>query len=164
GHREVEVGARDGVRGTGHLGDLVGPPGVPDPAVDRGVDRGLGGLGLDALARGDLLDELAASALEELGDAVEDLSTVVRRRAGPPGLGLTSGDDGLAGVLAGGERSVREEGAVVGRHLVGATRLAAGELPADEELVRLANVEAGAHRALPSARYAARPWRPPSRP
>src|SRR5690606_39618440 len=106
----------------------------------RGVDRGLGGLGLDALARGDLLDELAASALEELGDAVEDLSTVVRRGPGPARLRLARGDDGVPGVLAGGERSVGEEGAVVGGPLVGAARLAAGELPADEEQIGRAHV------------------------
>ena len=37
-HREVEVRARDRVRRPDHLGELVGPAGVPDDAVDRALD------------------------------------------------------------------------------------------------------------------------------
>ena len=47
----------------------------------------------------------------------------------------------------------------------GAARLRAREGPADEELVGLADLEALAHAPTgASARYSARPWRPPSRP
>ena len=38
GDREVEVRRRDRVGRAEHLGDLVGPAGVPDPAVDGPVD------------------------------------------------------------------------------------------------------------------------------
>ena len=38
GDREVEVRRRDRVRRAEDLGDLVGPAGVPDPAVDGAVD------------------------------------------------------------------------------------------------------------------------------
>ena len=38
GDREVEVRRRDRVGRAEHLGDLVGPAGVPDPAVDGAVD------------------------------------------------------------------------------------------------------------------------------
>ena len=37
-HREVEVRARDRVRPTEHLRQLVGEPGVPDPTIDRPLD------------------------------------------------------------------------------------------------------------------------------
>ena len=41
--REVEVRGRDRVRRAQDLGDLVGPAGVPDPAVDGAIDDRRGG-------------------------------------------------------------------------------------------------------------------------
>lgn len=83
GNREVEVRARDGVRRAGHLRDLVAPSRVPDPAVDRRVDRGRGAVRVEPLARGDGRDELGPAVLEDLGDPVEDLAAVVGGRARP---------------------------------------------------------------------------------
>ena len=83
GQREVEVRAGDWVRAADHLRDLVRPTGVPDPAVDRGVDDLLRARPGEPLAPGYLVDELGPAALHELGHAVEHLPAVVRGRAGP---------------------------------------------------------------------------------
>jgi hypothetical protein len=74
-----------------------------------GVHHLGGPAGGQPLGGGDLGGELVAAALEHLGDAVEDLAAVVRRRAGPAGDRLARGDDGLARVLARGPRGVGEK-------------------------------------------------------
>src|SRR5439155_15748207 len=115
GQVEVRPGDRVGV--AVHLGELVRPAGVPDPAVDRRVD-------LLCVAT-QLRDELVAPAFEHLGDAVQDLAAVVCGRAGPAGERLARGYHRVADVLAGGERRVGEEVAVGRRHAVGPPGLAA---------------------------------------
>ena len=82
-----------------------------------------------------------------LGDPVEDLAAVVRRPAGPAAEGLAGGDDGVAGVLARGQRGVGEEPALGVVDDVGVAGLGAREGAADVELVGLADVDAG-HRSL----------------
>src|SRR5690606_20396686 len=159
----------DGVRVARDLGDLVGPPGVPDPPVDRGAHRGLGTGPGEPLAGPDVGDELRPPSLEQLRDPVQHLATVVRRRTGPPRLRGAGRADGVARVLAGGHRRVRQERAARRAYLVGAARLRAGERPAHVELVGLADVDAPPladhrHRTSPSTRYGPRPCRPPSRP
>ena len=81
---KLKYGAATGFDGAEHLGDLVGPAGVPDPAVDGPVDdlrrpRRRGAPSAAATS----LDELVAPALHELGDAVQDLAAVHRGAAGP---------------------------------------------------------------------------------
>ena len=83
GDGEVEVRPGDGVGAAQHLRELVGPAREPHPAVDRLGDGGIGGLGLEALGGGDLLGELRAAALRDLGHAVQHLAAVVRGLAAP---------------------------------------------------------------------------------
>src|SRR5690606_32832935 len=146
-----------------HLRILVAPARVPDPHVDGRVDLRGRGCGARALLIDDLVDELGAASLEDLGDAVQHLAAVVRRGSGPALHGGTGCDDGIPSVLARRLGGVREEGALGRENLVGASGLAAGEGPADRELVRLRYGQSLAHADAP-LRYAVRPWRPPSRP
>ena len=82
--REVEVRPGHRVRGCrATCCDLVGPPRVPDPPVDRGVDAAVG---IGCAGVGELGLELLAAALHQLGHAVQDLAAVVGRHAGPPRL------------------------------------------------------------------------------
>src|SRR5690606_33335656 len=97
------------------------------------------------------------------GDAVQHLPAVVRRGTRPALDRSASGDHGIPGILARRLGGVGQEGALLREHLVGATRLAARERPADGELVGLRNGETRAHADAPF-RYAVRPCRPPSRP
>jgi hypothetical protein len=83
-----------------HGGDLVRPTGVPDPAVDGCVDDGVRAAVGQALTGDDLVDELCAAAFHQLGDAVQDLTAVVRRRGRPPVERLARRDHGVASVLA----------------------------------------------------------------
>src|SRR5690606_37530704 len=94
-----------------------------------------------------LVDELCATPLEELGDAVEHLTTVLARCAGPAVERLARGDPRVTALLARGLGGIREELALRRRDLVGATRLAAGELAADVELVGLGDREVRHHLA-----------------
>ena len=105
----------DRVRVAEDLADLVGPAGIPDPAIDRAVDGVPGSTGAQALARGHLGHELVAPALHQLGDPVEDLAAVHRRSGGPRLERLARDPDRVAEVLARGPTGVRE-------------RLAAGRL------------------------------------
>jgi hypothetical protein len=150
GQREVEERRRDGVGAADHLGDLVGPAGVPDQPVDRLGDGGLGGPLGGALAALDLLDELGAPALEDLRDPVEHLAAVVGGPPGPAGERLPGGHDGVAGVLARGVGGVGPEAALGVVDLEGAAGLRAGEPAAEVELVGLADLDAvvsrGCHR------------------
>src|SRR6266536_6716032 len=82
-YREVEIGAGDRVGGAQHLRDLVRPAGVPDPAVDRLVDRVAGRPPAGAVGGRDLVDELLAPALQHLGDPVDDLAAVIGGEPGP---------------------------------------------------------------------------------
>jgi hypothetical protein len=121
---------------------LSDPAGVPDEPVDRGVDEGVGLRGREPLAGAQLGDELLAAALEDLGDAVDDLPAVVRRARGPAAEGLARGLDRVAGVLAGGLGGVGHQLARGIVDDVRAARLRAGELAADVELVGLLHVDA----------------------
>jgi hypothetical protein len=121
-HREVEVRAGDGVRRAEHLRELVRPPRVPDPGVDRGVDLGL--------VPGEL-DELGPAALHDLGHPVEHLAPVVGGHGRPLGEGLARGAHRVANILTGSARDVGTLG------LVRAAGLRAGERTADVELVSL---------------------------
>ena len=80
GHREVEVGAGDRVARPQDLGDLVGPSGVPDPSVDRGVHLRCRTPRRAALRPLDLVFELSPATLEHLRDPVDHLPPVVGRR------------------------------------------------------------------------------------
>src|SRR5690606_35676290 len=139
------------------------PPGIPDPQVDGLVHLCTGGRRRHTFLSRDLVDELRTTPLEDLGDAVQHLAAVVRRGARPALHRRTSGDDGIPSILARALGGVRQERALGGEHLIGATGLAAGELSPDRELVGLRNSQSLAHAAAPS-RYAVSPWRPPSRP
>ena len=77
---KLKYGPATGFDAPEHLRDLVGPSRVPDPAVDRGVHAAVrvGGAGV-----GQLVAELRAPALHQLGHAVEDLTPVVRGHARP---------------------------------------------------------------------------------
>ncbi len=91
GRGEVEVGPGDRVGRAAQRGDLVGPPRVPDPAVDGRVHELAGLLPGDALGLGDLGDELRPAALQHLGDPVEDLAAVVGGGAATTPEGLPGG-------------------------------------------------------------------------
>src|SRR5690606_1452657 len=106
----------------------------------------------DALGRTDLGDQLVATTLEHLGDAVKDLAAVVRRALRPATERLAGGGDGVAAVLARGLRGVGQEAALRVGDLVGAAGLRAGEGPTDEQLVRLADVESITHAATSGRR------------
>src|SRR6185437_6791164 len=97
---------------------------VPDEAIDRALDL------LRARAE---VGELGAARLDHLGDAVEDLAAVVGGQARPLRERASRRPDRVARVLA------RAAGDVLALGLVGAPRLGARELAADEELVGLAN-------------------------
>ena len=96
GDREVEVRRGDRVGRAEDLGDLVGPAGVPDPAVDGAVD-GPARLGRrQALRRDDLGHELVAPAFHQLRDPIQDLAAVHRGPVGPAGERLARGPDRIA--------------------------------------------------------------------
>src|SRR5690606_15649821 len=99
----------DGVAVAGDLHVLVGPARVPDPGIDRGVDLAARLPLRHALGAANLVDELCATPLEELGDAVEHLATVVARCAGPAVERLARGDHRVTGILARGLGGIREE-------------------------------------------------------
>ena len=100
--RSRSTARRPGWPSPATCGDLVRPAGVPDPAVDGRVH---GGLGLAARRgprrRATSSTNCAAAALQQLGDPVEHLAAVVRRRRRPAGERLARRDDRVAGVLAG---------------------------------------------------------------
>jgi hypothetical protein len=142
GGGEVEVRPGDRVGVADDLGQLVGPAGVPDQAVDRLVEHLLGTRARQALGLADGLHELRPPVLHDLGDAVEDLRAVVGRLAGPAAERLARRDDRVPGVLARGERGVGHEGPLRVVDDVGVARLRAREGAADEQLVGLADVDA----------------------
>ena len=140
---KLKYGAATGLDEPEHLGDLVGPAGVPDPAVDGAVDDGAGGGGPEPLGRLDLGDELVAAALHQLGDAVEDLAAVHRGLGGPAVERLARGADRVAEVLARRPAGVGERRPVGRRDEVRAARFGAREGPADVQLVGLADLDPG---------------------
>ena len=143
--REVEVRPGDRIRRAEHLRELVGEPGVPDPAVDRAVHL--------VLAAAEL-GELGDARLHHLRDPVEHLAAVVRGRARPLRLRAARRDHRVAHVLA---RRARD---VLPLRLVRPPRLAARERAADEQLVRLLDRQPRHSKS----RYGSMPCRPPSRP
>ena len=179
-HAEVEERPGHRVRRPGHLGHLVRPPRVPDPAVDRGRHGPLRLGEVSTLARGDLGGELRRPALQHLGHPVEDLAAVVGGRAGPAAHGGPRGLHRVSRVLARRLGGVGQQRSVRAGHRVGPARLRPRERAADEQLVGLADVQpADGCRPAPrvaaaffaaavffgqASRYAARPCRPPSRP
>ncbi len=151
GDREVEVRRRDRVGRPEHLGDLVGPARVPDPAVDGAV-HDLASLRVaDALGLGHLADELVVASLHQLGDAVQHLAAVHRGLVGPARLRLARGPHRVAEVLARRAAGVGERRAVRGADQVGAPGFGPRERPADVELVGLAHLEAVGHVSGPRA-------------
>ena len=153
---KLKYEAATGLDGTQHLGDLVGPAGVPDPAIDGAVDERAGAVRLEPFGRGHFVDELVAPALHELGDAVQDLAAVHRRSIGPAGERLARGTDGVAQVLARPAAGVRERRPVLRAHEVRAAALRARERAADVQLVGLADLDAGLRRGASAAFWTAR--------
>src|SRR5690606_19949738 len=86
-------------------------------------------------------DELVASPLHQLGDAVQDLAAVVRRLRRPAGLGLARGTHRVADVLAGPAAGVGQQLPLRAVDLVRPAGLRAREGAADVELVRLAHAD-----------------------
>src|ERR1019366_1586362 len=80
-------------------------------------------------------------AFQHLGDPVQNLATVVGRRAGPLPEGSPRSCDGIPGVLARGLRRARQHRAVCRAHRVGPAGLRPWESPGDVQLVGLANVQ-----------------------
>src|SRR5699024_4058874 len=112
----VVIGAGDRVHTTQHLGEFIGPARVVDPTVDGGGNDPVG-LGPSRPLEGHhLIDELGSASLQDLGDPVQDLAPVVGGASGPVTEGLACGDDGVTGVLAGGEGGVGQVVSVCGSH------------------------------------------------
>ena len=153
GTERLKYGPGHRVRVAGDLRDLVAPPGVPDPAVDGGVTsaprrpRPAPGPCVQALSGRDLRDELVAPALEHLGDPVEHLAAVVRRRAGPAAAAFSAATTASRASLREATAALARKRPSAARHRVGAARLAAREGAADEQLVRLPDVDADVGRA-----------------
>ncbi len=84
---------------------------------------------VEALACGDLGDELVAPALHQLGDPVEDLAPVHRRPGGPRLERLARGPDRVSDVLSRGAAGVGQRPPPGAAHEVGAARLGPGEAP-----------------------------------
>ena len=138
GAREVEVRPGDRVGAAVHLGDLVRPAGVPDPAVDRGVHRAPRAAAEPSPR--DLVDELRPPALQHLRDPVEDLARGCTRwrrptRRPPPGPRPPRRGRPCARPSA----ALARNSPARRLHRVGPAGLAARERAADEELVRLAD-------------------------
>src|SRR5439155_9955112 len=132
------------------LGDLVGPARVPDPAVDRPVDE-LAGLRLArALRSRDLGDELVATTLHQLGDAIQHLTAVHRGLVGPRLGRLAGGPHRIPEVLPRGANGVGQRIAVRRPHDVGPAALRTGEVAADVQLVGLADVDPAGLRHQPA--------------
>ena len=142
GDREVEVRRRDRVDRAQDLADLVGPAGVPDPAVDRVIDTAAG-LGRRSGPR----------PRRPRRRTARGGPPSARRRGRGPGRGSSpSGRPSprLRRAPSGPRRAgpcarrggVGERRAVRARDDVGAAGLRARELAADVELVRLADRDA----------------------
>ena len=83
-----------------NLCDLVRPARIPNPSVDRRIHRRPGSRAGKALPGGNLRHELITPTFEHLGDPIENLPPVVRRRPGPASPRLAGGEDGIPRVLA----------------------------------------------------------------
>ncbi len=161
GHREVEVRPGHRVRAAADLRDLVGPPRVPDPPVDRCRRR---------RGRGRRRRRRRAPPRTARGGPP---SALPRGRGSGPGwrrwrrptpAGRRGRPHGVAEVLARGLRREGQRPAVGGHDLVRTSRLATRERAADEQLRRATDGEAlGAAHGL-SSTYGSSPCRPPSRP
>ena len=151
-YREIEEGSGDRIGAPEHLGDLVGPPGVPDQAIDRRRDRLLTRPRVHALGERDVLGQFVATRLGHLGQPVDHLAPVVGGRVPPLRLGGARGRDRVAHVLARSLRHVGEELALGRGDFVAPSRLRAGESPVDQEFVRLSDVESIRHRGTPPSR------------
>jgi hypothetical protein len=160
GHREVEVRARDRVGRSVHLRQLVRPTGVPDPPVDGRVHDG-SAWRVTPSAR-HLGHELVAAALHHLGDPVEHLPPVVRRGADQPGRTPRAATTASRRPCGRHARRWRGTARAVG-DLVGPAALRAGERPADEQLVGLADVAPSVDSCATSRYGRARAGRPRGR-
>ena len=161
GDREVEVRCRDRVRRPEHLGDLVSPAGVPDPAVDGAIDGGRRLGHRQPFGRDDLGDELVAAALHQLRDPVQDLAAVHGRPVCPAGERLARGPHRIAQVLARRPARVGERSAIGARDDVRAAALRPRERAADVQLVGLADLDPSG-RGRDRARRPS-PWPGPAR-
>ena len=132
-HREVEVGAGDGIRAAEDLRHLVRPARVPDDTIDRG---------LDLLLSGGELREVRCARLHHLGQPVEHLPPVVRGHPGPGGETRARRTNRVAGILP------RRSPDVLPLGLVGPAGLRPGEGASDVELVRLLDREPRHARVL----------------
>jgi hypothetical protein len=79
---------------------------VPDPAIYRAIDLRRRLDKRQSLGRGDLVRELAAPPLHQLGDPIQDLAPVHRCLADPAGHGAARATDRIAQVLARGSDRV----------------------------------------------------------
>jgi hypothetical protein len=118
--------------------DLVGPARVPHPPVDRRGDLELGIIGAE---RCQLVGELIATPLHQLGHPVQDLSAVVSRCLRPPFPGVTRRPNRVAHVLPGPSGRPGQDLPLRAHGRIGTPRLRPGERPADVQLVGLADVE-----------------------
>ena len=123
------------------MGIFVCPAGVPDPTINGGIELVGGFLSGHTFALFDLSDELIAATFHHLGDSVEDLTSVVGRGGGPLGESASGRKHSVACVLAAGLGDIGDEFAVRIGDFVGASGFAARERTADEEFVRLANID-----------------------
>ncbi len=136
---EVEVRPGDGIAGRGQHHVLVGPAGVPDGAVDRGLDFALRGCGADGSAEHELLGQARRAGLHHLGQAVEHEAAVGRRLAGPFLVRRAGGDHGVADVLA---RAAHD---VLAADVVGPARFAPHERAIQVEFVGFPDGHTFAH-------------------
>ena len=84
GGRERQVRRGDRVDAAHHRGELVRPARVVHERVDRGAELVAGRVRGEVALRDARAGELVAARLERLGEAVEDLAAVVRRRFAQP--------------------------------------------------------------------------------
>ena len=169
-HAEVVVRTGHRVAAAHHHGVLVAPAGPAHGAVDRCAHFGIGLLSRDAGGGADGLRQVGAAAFEHLRQPIDDLAAEVRRGAAPAMERAARGFHRIAQVLAAGVRDVRHQLVLRVMQRQRAAALRARVRALHEELPGLEDGESFCfgHGCVPllrhSARYAASPCMPPSRP
>ena len=110
---------------------FVGPGGIGEEAPDGGVH--FLGAGAAAGEGVDAMGEFIAARRQVLGDVIEDLGAQVAGGGGPA-FGGPGGLDGVADILAVGDRGLPEERAVAPMDVLGIATIGAGLFAADIEL------------------------------